>query len=274
MELLFRLQEIILLLYFISLSLLSYDLFTRNRQVRKAALYVMTPAVILHFLTVVQLGMSLKRIPIMTFSEGLLTLSLGLIVLGVIHFYRNKSEFVLLFYLLITVFLLIFYTFSSLNFNSTALTLNIVNEILLVHIGSALIAYAIFFISMIHAVTFLIQERNLRKKDFNRSFFSLFSVETAKKLMIRLAFIGMLFMVISIIIGIVWGIQIIGYHVFLDLKVIGTVMLIILYALILTEMKLNGNMRRFAKSNIILFALVMINYLVISEFSNFHLWSL
>ncbi|CAD2077128.1 cytochrome c biogenesis protein CcsA [Jeotgalicoccus meleagridis] len=274
MELLFRLQEIILLLYFISLSLLSYDLFTRNRQVRKAALYVMTPAVILHFLTVVQLGMSLKRIPIMTFSEGVLTLSLGLIVLGVIHFYRNKSEFVLLFYLLITVFLLIFYTFSSLNFNSTALTLNIVNELLLVHIGSALIAYAIFFISMIHAVTFLIQERNLRKKDFNRSFFSLFSVETAKKLMIRLAFIGMLFMVISIIIGIVWGIQIIGYHVFLDLKVIGTVMLIILYALILTEMKLNGNMRRFAKSNIILFALVMINYLVISEFSNFHLWSL
>lgn len=274
MELLFRLQEIILLLYFISLSLLSYDLFTRNRQVRKAALYVMTPAVILHFLTVVQLGMSLKRIPIMTFSEGVLTLSLGLIILGVIHFYRNKSEFVLLFYLLITVFLLIFYTFSSLNFNSTALTLNIVNELLLVHIGSALIAYAIFFISMIHAVTFLIQERNLRKKDFNRSFFSLFSVETAKKLMIRLAFIGMLFMVISIIIGIVWGIQIIGYHVFLDLKVIGTVMLIILYALILTEMKLNGNMRRFAKSNIILFALVMINYLVISEFSNFHLWSL
>ena len=274
MELLFRLQEIILLLYFISLSLLSYDLFTRNRQVRKAALYVMTPAVILHFLTVVQLGMSLKRIPIMTFSEGVLTLSLGLIILGVIHFYRNKSEFVLLFYLLITVFLLIFYTFSSLNFNSTALTLNIVNELLLVHIGSALIAYAIFFISMIHAVTFLIQERNLRKKDFNRSFFSLFSVETAKKLMIRLAFICMLFIVISIIIGIVWGIQIIGYHVFLDLKVIGTVMLIILYALILTEMKLNGNMRRFAKSNIILFALVMINYLVISEFSNFHLWSL
>ena len=69
MELLFRLQEIILLLYFISLSLLSYDLFTRNRQVRKAALYVMTPAVILHFLTLVQLGMSLMRIPIMTFSE-------------------------------------------------------------------------------------------------------------------------------------------------------------------------------------------------------------
>ena len=93
MDMMFRIQEIILLLYFISLSALSYDLFLRNRQVRKVSLYVLTPAVILHFLSVVQLGVQLGRIPILTLAESIFSLSLIFIILGTIHFMKTKSEF-------------------------------------------------------------------------------------------------------------------------------------------------------------------------------------
>lgn len=179
MDMMFRIQEIILLLYFISLSALSYDLFLRNRQVRKVSLYVLTPAVILHFLSVVQLGIQLGRIPILTLAESIFSLSLIFILLGLIHFMKTKSEFILLFYLIITIVLMTFYTFSSLNFSSTALTLEIVNELLIVHVGSALAAYVMFFIGMLNAVIYLVQRRNLKQKKFNRSFFSLFSIGTA-----------------------------------------------------------------------------------------------
>ena len=99
MDMMFRIQEIILLFYFFSLSALSYDLFLRNRQVRKVSLYVLTPGVILYFLSVGQLGLTLGRIPILTLAESIFTLSFVFILIGLIHFWKTKSEFVLAFYL-------------------------------------------------------------------------------------------------------------------------------------------------------------------------------
>ena len=274
MDMMFRIQEIILLFYFISLSALSYDLFLRNRQVRKVSLYVLTPGVILHFLSVGQLGLSLGRIPILTMAESIFTLSFVFILIGLIHFWKTKSEFVLAFYLVITIFLMTFYTFSSLNFSSTALTLEIVNELLIVHVGAALCAYVMFFIGMLNAVIYLIQRRNLKKKQFNRAFFSLFSIGTAEKVMLRMTFIGVIFMSISIIIGIVWGLQIIGLNVLYDPKVIGTICVIIMYTIILALVKMKHDTPRFAVYSIAIFVLVMLNYLIVSELSNFHFWSL
>lgn len=167
-----------------------------------------------------------------------------------------------------------FYTFSSLNFSSTALTLEIVNELLIVHVGSALAAYVMFFIGMLNAVIYLVQRRNLKQKKFNRSFFSLFSIGTAEKVMLRLTFIGVILMSISIIIGIVWGLQIIGPSVVYDPKVIGTVCVIIMYSIILTMVKFKGDTAKFAVYSIAIFVFVMLNYLILSELSSFHFWSL
>lgn len=274
MDMMFRIQEFILLFYLISLSALSYDLFLRNRQVRKVSLYVLTPGVILHVIAVVQLGLVLGRIPILTLAESILTLSLVFIILGIIHFYKTRSEFVLAFYMGITIILMMVYTFSPLNFSSTALTLEIVNELLVVHVGAALCAYVMFFIGMLNAVTYLIQRRNLKKKQFNRSFFSLFSLGTAEKVMVRSTIIGVILMSISIIIGIVWGLQIIGINVLYDPKVIGTVFVIVLYSIILARVKLKKESSQFAAYSIGIFLLVMLNYLIVSNLSNFHFWSL
>ena len=167
-----------------------------------------------------------------------------------------------------------FYTFSSLNFSSTALTLEIVNELLIVHVSSALAAYVMFFIGMLNAIIYLVQRRNLKQKKFNRSFFSLFSIGTAEKVMLRLTFIGVILMSISIIIGIVWGLQIIGPSVVYDLKVIGTVCVIIMYSIILAMVKFKGDTAKFAVYSIAIFVFVMLNYLILSELSSFHFWSL
>jgi len=81
-------------------------------------------------------------------------------------------------------------------------------------------------------------------------------------------------MSISIIIGIVWGLQIIGPNVLYDPKVIGTVCVIIMYSIILAMVKLKHETAKFAVYSIAIFALVMLNYLILSEISNFHFWSL
>lgn len=92
--------------------------------------------------------------------------------------------------------------------------------------------------------------------------------------MLRLTFIGVILMSISIIIGIVWGLQIIGPSVVYDPKVIGTVCVIIMYSIILTMVKFKGDTAKFAVYSIAIFVFVMLNYLILSELSSFHFWSL
>ena len=89
-----------------------------------------------------------------------------------------------------------------------------------------------------------------------------------------MTFIGVIFMSISIIIGIVWGLQIIGLNVLYDPKVIGTICVIIMYTIILALVKMKHDTPRFAVYSIEIFILVMLNYLIVSELSNFHFWSL
>ena len=129
-----------------------------------------------------------------------------------------------------------------------------------------------FLSGMLNAVICIIQRRNL-KKQFNRAF-SRCLVSALQKSYAQNSFIGVIFMSISIIIGIVWGLQIIGLNVLYDPKVIGTICVIIMYTIILALVKMIKDTPRFAVYSIAIFVLVMLNYLIVSELSNFHFWSL
>src|SRR5699024_11220833 len=95
MDILFRINEFIMLLYFIGLSVLAYDLAFRNRQARKVSFYVIILATALHLLTYLNAVFSLSRIPMLTTYEGLFSLSFVLSLVGIMYYYKNDSEQVL-----------------------------------------------------------------------------------------------------------------------------------------------------------------------------------
>lgn len=273
MDIVFRINEFIMLLYFTGLSVLAYDLALRNRQARKVSFYVITGATALHLLVYISIIFSLSRIPVFTTHEGMFTLSLILSIIGILYYYKNESEQVLFGFIFLS-----FIFFSIFTFHPEPLTREVeatmmMNELLIIHVGLALLAYVLFFISALHSLIYLIQHDNLKKKRFNRTFFSLFSIETARKVMLRSLVIGLLTMTVSIMLGLHWGIQIIGMDIIWDIKVMGTSFVVLLYIVLFVYLKKVRNTYIFAMLNIGLFIFCMINYLFVSQFSSFHIWT-
>ncbi|AKG74176.1 cytochrome c biogenesis protein CcsA [Salinicoccus halodurans] len=272
MDIMFRIHEFILLLYFISLSALSYDLFFRNRQARKVSFYVAAFAAALQVAGFVSIGVSIGRIPVQTTFEGLYALSIFIILTGIVHYRRSDSEIALFIYVLTAFVLFAVYTFAPVQYSRTTEVSTLMNELLVIHVGLALFAYVLFFVSLLHAVIYIIQYDNLKKKRFNRLFFSLFSIGTAEKMMVRSMLFGVCSMTISILLGAMWGINIIGPQIFTDFKVLGTFVVVLMYAALLFHLKTERNILRFAKLNIAIFIICMLNYIFITQLSNFHFW--
>ncbi len=272
MDIMFRIHEFILLLYFISLSALSYDLFFRNRLARKVSFYVAVIAAVLQVLGFVSIGVSIGRIPVQTTFEGLYALSILIILTGIIHYRRSDSEVALFIYVLMAFMLFAVHTFAPVQYSRITEVSTLMNELLVIHVGLALFAYVLFFVSLLHAVIYIIQYDNLKKKRFNRLFFSLFSIGTAEKMMVRSMLFGVSSMTISVLLGAMWGINIIGMEIFTDFKVLGTFVVVLMYAALLFHLKSEYNILRFAKLNIIIFIICMLNYIFITQLSHFHFW--
>ncbi|GAB3060525.1 cytochrome c biogenesis protein CcsA [Salinicoccus sesuvii] len=273
MDMMFRSHEFILLLYFLGLSVLSYDLFFRNRLARKVSFYLVVTAAVLQVVTLVYIGVALGRIPIQTTFEGIYVFSTLIIITGLIHYRWSDSEIAFALYVFCAFVLFSIYTFGPVSYNRVTEVSAIMNELLIIHIALALIAYVLYFISVLHAVIYIIQYDNLKKKRFNRLFFSLFSIETANKTMVRTLILGVLSMLISIFLGIQWGLYIYGVEIFKDFKVLGTLFVILLYAGLFVYLKTKRSTYRFAWFNIIIFIICMLNYLFITQLSSFHFWS-
>ncbi|HIW12895.1 MAG TPA: cytochrome c biogenesis protein [Candidatus Salinicoccus stercoripullorum] len=272
MDFMFRIHEFILLLYFISLSALSYDLFFRNRQARKVSFYIAVAAAGLQIAGFIGISVNIGRIPVQTTFEGLYALSILIILTGLLHYRRSDSEIALFIYVLTAFLLFAVHTFAPVQYSRTTEVSTLMNELLVIHVGLALFAYVLFFVSALHAVIYVIQYDNLKKKRFNRLFFSLFSVGTAEKMMVRTLLFGVCSMAISILLGAMWGINIMGTQIFTDIKVLGTCIVLLLYAALLFHLKTEHNILRFAKLNIIIFFICMLNYIFITQLSQFHFW--
>src|SRR5699024_12570266 len=103
--------------------------------------------------------------------------------------------------------------------------------------------------------------------------FSFSIIETARKVIIRNVGIDLITMTISILFGFNWGLQIIGTDIVVDIKVLGTSFIVVLYIMLLFYLKKMRNLYVFAILTMVLFLICMINYLFFSQFSNFHIWT-
>lgn len=273
MDIMFRIHELILLIYLVSLSVAAYDLVFRNRVARKVSFYMTAAAGVLHVSSFIFIAWNIGRIPVMTTYEGMFALSMVLVIIGIVHYRLTDSEMTFFVYLFSSFILLSIFTFAPVSFDRVVQVSSIMSELLLVHISLALIAYVLFFVSALHAVIYIIQYGNLKKKRFNRLFFSLFSIETAQKVMVRTAFFGAAFLLVSTMLGMQWGVRINGMSIFYDIKVLCTILVLLFYAAILGHLKMTGNAHEFAKLNIIVFIICMLNYFFVTQLSSFHFWN-
>lgn len=78
-------------------------------------------------------------------------------------------------------------------------------------------------------------------------------------------------LLISLILGIYWGLSFEGVSIWYDSKVIGSLVLLVGYFIYIYAQRVNKiSMSKLMDTNIILFLILLINYIVVSRFSGFH----
>ncbi|EJD8550459.1 cytochrome c biogenesis protein CcsA [Staphylococcus pseudintermedius] len=269
-----RFHEVILLIYLVSMVGLIIDVFQKNYRLQNIGFYALG---IVWFCQTISLTMFIiwqKQLPLTSLIESFYVLTWLILTITFVMSVLRQSEFMIAFLNAIGFVFMTIHTFHPRQFKLDGARLTALNELLFFHISLALLSYVVFAVAFVNAIIYLIQYRNLKEKRFTQNFFRMSSIATLEKLVFYSSLIGVIFMFISLVLGIQWGMVSIGYDIFLDLKVISSIIIFIAYSIFIT-LRLT---RRFKQSflmnlNIMLFLCCMINLVVVTQLSTFHQWT-
>lgn len=104
------------------------------------------------------------------------------------------------------------------------------SNLLGIHVLSALLGYSAFTIAAVYGVMYLLQYRAIKSKSFGILFANLPSLERLESLTTKGIIIGFILLTIAIIIGYAWLPSAIENFSYFDPKLIGTIVIWVLYA--------------------------------------------
>ncbi|ARJ49966.1 cytochrome c biogenesis protein CcsA [Staphylococcus lutrae] len=269
-----RFHEIILLGYLLSMGCLVIDVFQKNYRIQNIGFYALG---IVWFCQTISLTMFViwqKRLPLTSLIESFYVLTWLILTITFVMSVLRHSEFMVALLNVIGFIFMTIHTFHPRQFKEDGARLTAMNELLFIHVSLALLSYVVFAVAFVNAIIYLIQYRNLKEKRFTQNYFRMSSISTLEKMVFYSSLIGVMIMFISLVLGIQWGMISIGYMIFLDLKVISSIVILIAYSLFIT-LRLTRKFKQpfLMNFNIMLFLCCMINLIVITQLSSFHQWT-
>ncbi|TCP63640.1 cytochrome c biogenesis protein CcsA [Baia soyae] len=146
-----------------------------------------------------------------------------------------------------------------------------VSELIFVHISLAIIGYVAFSLSSISAFLYYIASFLLKKKQWNRFLTQLPSLGSLQRFSTGSLIVGLPCLAVSLLLGGIWAIQVVQPSVWIDPKMIASLLTLIVYSLILWQWRRIGwQGKRLAWWNVVAI-LVMIGNVLLSRWS-FHHW--
>lgn len=275
MELLMtRLHEGTVLLYAVSMLLYFFDFLNNNQKANKVAFWLLSIVWVLQtiflFLYVVKTG----RFPIMTIFEGLYFYAWLLVSLSLIINRLLRVDFIVFFTNLLGFMVMAIHTFAPVQIESEVLAQQLVSELLFIHITFALLSYSAFTLSFVFSLLYLIQYDLLKRKKWGKRLLRLGDLTKLEYLSYVLAVIGVPLLGVSLILGIQWANLKLPGVSWLDMKIIGSFVILIGYSVYL-YLKIRKQIygRALAFLNIGFFMIVLINFFLFGSLSSFHVWN-
>ena len=144
-------------------------------------------------------------------------------------------------------------------------------DLLTYHISFAILSYALFSLSFILSVMYLLQETLLRKRQWNSWFLRLPSLERLDTFAYRCVIAGFPLLLLSGILGAIWAWLVLHKLLLFDPKPIATFIVWCMYGVYLTtRMKSGWGGTRLSWYNLLCFVGVIVNFWVIGDVSAFH----
>lgn len=147
----------------------------------------------------------------------------------------------------------------------------LLSELVFIHVTMAILAYAFFSLSTLFAVLFLIGNHLLKKKKWNRTLRRLPSLGRIQTFGHWLAIAGVVFLVLSLILGSIWAYQQVGSDFWQDSKVYGSLLVLIAYLFQLRRLNSWSGPSR-ARLSIVAFMTIPLNILLFGAGTSFHQW--
>jgi HemX protein len=151
----------------------------------------------------------------------------------------------------------------------------VLTDLVLVHIILAISAYALFSLSGLCAMLYLLSCRLLKQKQWNLLLRRLPSLDRLEQFMLGFVGIGVFLLFISLVLGAVWSYHVYGHFLWTDIKVIYSSLLFLLYTILFSlAWRRWIATQKIAWGLLLAMVFVICNYVLSKLGVSFHYWGM
>jgi len=268
-----RLHEIMVVLQSVSLVFYFIDYLNKDRHAHRIAVRLLSIVWILQTVFLVLYIVETKRFPILSLFEGIYFYAWLIILLSLVLQLIFRLDLPAFFLNVIGFIFMTIHTFAPNQIEQSAVGDTTLSELLFIHITFALMAYVAFSLSFVFSTLYLILYRVLKKKKWTKQFSRLPSLKQAETGMTLSILVGIPLLFVSLVLGLEWAYVSLDVFSIADFKIVSSFFLLVIYVVVLVikkQAKFIGT--NYAWVHIYAFLFVLINFLLGSQFSEFHLW--
>ncbi|WP_188453494.1 cytochrome c biogenesis protein [Virgibacillus oceani] len=265
------LYEIILIIYGLSLTGYFIDFIQHNRRVNKIAFWLLSMVWAIQTLFLVSEVFFKASFPVFTIYDSLFFYAWVLISFSLIINKLFSIHFIVFFTNLFGFFILLLYITTRAQEGMKQQGIQLVNEVLITHITLALISYGFFTLSFLFSIMYIVQYRLLKNKKGLKWMWRLGDLQRLDRYSFKAVTLGVPLLLIAIILGVVWGYAANAVFYWVDLKTIGSILVLVVYIVYLflrIIKKYQG--KAISIYNTASFLILLINFFLFSFLSNFH----
>jgi len=270
-EVMSNLYQMMVVLYAISIMLYFTDYFYKKDFIRRSAFWLISIVWVMQTAFIIINIFETKRFPILSLSEGIYFYAWLLVTLSIFLHCIARVDLPVFFVNILGFVFMTIRLFAPNNLNPVLKTLE--SEMLFIHISFAIFAYAVFSISFVFSILYLVLYRLLKKKKYTKIWSRLPSLTQMTQWMNYSIIIGIPILVISILLGLESAFMKVDSVSIFDAKIVGSFVILIIYVVVLL-LKQRGKITgtSFAWIQIYAYFVVLINFFLGSKLSHFHLW--
>ncbi|WP_432355801.1 cytochrome c biogenesis protein CcsA [Sporosarcina sp. A2] len=268
-----RLQEGMLILYAVSLVFYFVDFLNKDARSQRAAFWLTVIVFFMQTGFLLQAILVTKQLPVLSLYDGVYFFAWVLISLSLGIQLKYSSSYAGFILNIIAFCFMTIHIFAPTQLESSGVGESLVSELLFIHITFAILSYAAFAMAFVFAILYLLVYNLLKKKKWTSQFSRLPSLQHAMTGMKAAIYTGIPVLLVSLILGIQWAYTALSDWTVLDIKIVGSFMLIIVYSALLF-LNRSGKVKAtdFAWANVFAFVLIIINFFLGSKLSQFHFW--
>ncbi|OYD08280.1 cytochrome C assembly family protein [Paludifilum halophilum] len=263
--------DFIIYVYAISLLCAFSDLLQANGRARRLALTLLVAVWL--FQTGYLIWRAYDLFPVLTGVDSLLFYSWALVTFTLVINWFYRMDFVVFAANLVGFTVLAVHFFVLPDAENARMAEPLLSELVFIHVTMAFLAYALFSLSAVFAVLYLVGNHLLKRKKWNQTLRRLPSLGRLQQFSYRLNMSGVPLLILALILGLIWAYQKVGGGFWYDPKIFGSLLVLLAYSIYLYQRVVKGwNGRRLAWWSLLSFSTVLLNYLISNAGLSFHHW--